>query len=82
MRRLVCLIAAVALVALTGCESGNGFQTAGGRSKSILRAVEPICGASRDSGPRHGVVNIMLMEGATDDGIVTCGDGTNHYFDG
>ncbi len=73
---LVC----IAGVGLAGCES-NGF-TSSTISKDILHKVNSICGPARDSQPRGGVVNIMLMEGREDDGIVTCHDGTNHYFDG
>lgn len=72
-------VAAAAVVAMAGCE-WNGVSSSA-ISKDILRTVERICGENRDARPRGGVQNIMLMEGREDDGIVTCHDGTNHYFD-
>ena len=82
MKRLAATAAVLSLAAgvLAGCEA-NGLQSARSRAAAVQDVVEPICGINRDS-PRGGVRNIMLMEGATDDGIVTSDDGTNHYFDG
>jgi hypothetical protein len=80
-RKAALLIVPFAL-ALGGCEACNGGITHSSRniSDQIIRAAEGICGASADS-PHGGVKNIMLMESREDDGIVTCGDGTNTYFD-
>jgi hypothetical protein len=80
-KRITAGLIAFAALGSAGCEGGNAFKTAGGRAEAIKVAAEAICGDSADS-PRKGVINIMLMEGAADDGIVTCGDGTNRYFDG
>lgn len=73
-------LAAVALVA-TGCEWNGGLTNSSEAiSKDILERVSDICGEDRN-GIRGGVDNIMLMDKREDDGIVTCHDGTNHYFD-
>jgi hypothetical protein len=81
VRRAAILVAAGALgLGVAGCE-WNGVTT---RSKAsdIQTNVERICGPHRGAEPRGGVQNIMLMDKSEDDGIVTCDDGTNHYFDG
>lgn len=79
-------IGALALLPLASIGECNGV-TSNQVSGDIIRSVEQICGATPDS-PRGGVMNIMLMDGRQDDGIVTCrklGPGDkrlNHYFDG
>lgn len=81
MRNKAVTVALIAVALfLGGCE-WNGLSSKQ-ISKDIIENVERICGPSRDSLPRGGVQNIMLMDGREDDGIVTCDDGTNHYFDG
>lgn len=79
--RLVLGLGAIVLstVALAGCEV-NGARTSHSVAVDIVDKAEEICGANRREG-RGGVENIMLMDGRTDDGIVTCHDGTNHPFD-
>lgn len=73
-------LAAIALVA-SGCEMNGGITGSSENiSKDLLEKVEEICGADRN-GVRGGIENIMLMDKREDDGIVTCHDGTNHYFD-
>ncbi len=72
---------AVTLVTLGGIGECNGFTTSK-RAEDIQENVERICGKDRESPPHGGVENIMLMDGSEDDGIVTCHDGTNHYFNG
>jgi hypothetical protein len=77
-RSILAVIALVMVFAVSGCEyNGLSSQAVSG---DILREVESICGVDRN-GIRGGVENIMLMENREDDGIVTCHDGTNHYFD-
>lgn len=77
-RYLVVILTTVAAFG-SGCEI-NGLSSRQ-ISHDILDNAERICGDSR-AGARGGVDNIMLMDGREDDGIVTCHDGTNHYFDG
>lgn len=78
MRKLIILPFAVIALAFSGCEF-NGLSSRQ-ISRDILKTVNQICGYDREHG-RGGVENIMLMEDRQDDGIVTCHDGTNHYFD-
>jgi len=73
------LAALLVATLLSGCEI-NGV-TSKSISSDILDNANRICGPNRDSG-RGGVENIMLLQDKEDDGIVTCHDGTNHYFDG
>lgn len=83
MRRLLAALLLVGVVGLlSGCEVANGgIENASSKiAKGILPVVEGICGRD-DKERRGGVRNIMLMDGREDDGIVTCNDGTNHYFD-
>lgn len=82
MRRIITALTIIAALAVSGCESCNGgvFHESAKISDQILHKVERICGEDREHG-RGGVENIMLMEDREDDGIVTCHDGTNHYFD-
>ncbi len=81
-KRITIGLVCIAGIGLSGCDAFNGARSSKSTARDILDAVEPICGPSRDSQPRGGVVSIMLMEGHDDDGIVTCFDGTNHHFDG
>jgi hypothetical protein len=75
------LLLAVPVLALSGCEM-NGLTTRQ-KARDIQRTVERICGKDDKAElSRGGVRNIMLMDKSEDDGIVTCMDGTNHYFDG
>ncbi len=81
-RKLLAFGAGLMLLVLPGCEACNGgmFHESDKIAPQIIDKVEAICGPDRD-GVRGGVENIMLMEAREDDGIVTCHDGTNHYFD-
>jgi hypothetical protein len=78
-RVLAAVAVGASVLTVAGCEL-NGVSSRQ-ISGDILRSVEEICGDSRE-GSRGGVDNIMLMDGRQDDGIATCHDGTNHYFDG
>lgn len=82
-KRLCVASLAAAALAVSGCEGCNGGITGSSKniSKDILKVTEQICGKDRNAMPRGGVDNIMLMDEREDDGIVTCHDGTNHYFD-
>lgn len=75
MKRLtLSLIAAAALaITATGCESSTWATSNRHVAQEILRTVEPMCA------PYGGIGNIMLMEKATDDGIVTCRDGRHNF---
>ncbi len=82
-RALLTPILLCALVlALTGCEVFNGgLGNEGSKiAAPIIEHANEVCGKDRD-GVRGGTENIMLMEARADDGILTCHDGTNHYFD-
>lgn len=84
MKKVYAAVAAlVVAVTVSGCEACNGGLTnsSSNLAHQIIPEVEKICGHERDSAPHGGVMNIMLMDGREDDGIVTCFDGTNHYFD-
>ncbi len=78
MKKLILIpLAATLAVSLTGCEAFNGGLTNSSSviAQPILREAERVCG------PRGGTLNIMLMTDREDDGILTCADHTNHYFD-
>lgn len=81
MKKLLLGLAVAGALVGAGCEADQTFGTAKGTAGHILKAAEAICGDNLDSG-HQGITNIMLMEGSTDDGIVTCNDGFNSYFDG
>lgn len=82
MKRSVLMILAVLALLASGCEGFNGGL--GGEGSKIAQPIidhaNKVCGKDRN-GVRGGTENIMLMEKREDDGILTCHDGTNHYFD-
>lgn len=79
--RWMAALAAALTLGLSGCEIGQGARSSKSVARDIQRAAEGICGTSRDAGPHQGVLNIMLMDGRTDDGIATCWDGYSEAFD-
>lgn len=83
-KKIVLAVLIVAALFVAGCEF-NGLTTRE-KARDIQNNSEQICGAPGKypaAFDKHGgVENIMLMDGSEDDGIVTCADRTNHYFDG
>lgn len=83
MKRRFFVVGAVILATtVSGCEACNGGLGNKGSTIAapIIRHANEVCGVDRN-GVRGGTENIMLMSDREDDGILTCHDGTNHYFD-
>jgi hypothetical protein len=81
MRALIGAVAALGATTMLGsCEGDASFRSGESVGRDIIRAAESICGENRE-GIHGGVINIMLMEGRQDDGVVTCFDGHNEPFD-
>lgn len=61
--------------AVSGCEV-NGLRSSASVGHQIIKAADRICA------DRGKTANIAWMEKRTDDVVVTCKDGTNHYYNG
>lgn len=72
MKKLV-VIAGIAALGLTGCEA-NESRRSNAVGPQIARDADFVCAG-------HGkTASVTLIE--SDDILVTCKDGTNHYYDG
>lgn len=74
MRRLAIAAGSIALaLASTGCEM-NGARSARDVGEQIIREADRVCSGK--------TANIGWLEGRTDDVVITCMDGSNHFYDG
>lgn len=76
-RRLAAVsLAAAAALSLTGCELNSEMEPSKNIAKRIIDHTDKVCVE------RGGTANIAWMEGRIDDVVITCKDGTNHFYDG
>jgi hypothetical protein len=77
IRVLAVVVIVVALgIILSGCEFGNGVRSSASVAHQIINEADTVCA------DRGKTANIAWMEGRTDDVVITCQDGTNHYYNG
>lgn len=68
-------LALVMAIPLAGCEA-DGTQTTKDRAHQVIRAADSVCAK------RGKTASLLGMDSVSDDVIITCGDGSNHYYDG
>lgn len=62
-------------ICATGCE-GNGTRSSADLADQIINYADTVCLE------RGETANIEILEGTSDDVIITCKDGSNHFHDG
>ena len=77
-RRPISVLLALVLVGLAfgGCELDNGTRSARSVADQVIAEADRVCVE------RGGTANIGWLETRVDDVVITCQDGTNHFFDG
>lgn len=77
MRKLAFIPVALLIAApISGCEWNGPARSSRSIATEIIHKADEVCAH------RGRTANIGWIENRTDDVVVTCNDGTNHFIDG